>query len=167
MNRSFVLALSLVLVSLMAVPARAAGEEGTIARNFLKFLRSDKAIVSAERLERSRLDPLLPSVTVGQLFHLQGGGYILVSPDKSISPVKAYSLTGDFSALPEAYRQALLAELELRVRVAATGTGRTPLTTAPSETEQQWNFLLNLDTLRLPLTYTAGTNLLSTQWNQS
>ncbi len=163
---SLVIALGLLQVLLTVGPARAAGEEETIARNFLKFLRSDKAILSTEIFERNLLDPGSAPVAVGQLFHLQGGGYIIVSADRSVSPVKAYSLRSDFAALPEPYRQALLAELELRVRIAATGAGRTPLAATPSETERQWDFLLNFDASRMPLAYTAGTNLLGSRWNQ-
>ena len=161
----FLIALGLSL-SIPASPAGAAGDQEAIALNFLKFLRSDKTIFSAERLEGNRLDSALPPVTIGHLFHLQGGGYLLVSEDRSISPVKAYSLTGDFAALPPPYREALLAELELRVRVALTGTGRTPLEAGMTETEKQWDFLLRLDERRLPLAYTVGTYLLQTKWNQ-
>jgi hypothetical protein len=161
----FLIALGLFLC-IMAAPAGAAGEQETIAVNFLKFLGSDKAIFAAEILEGNRLDPSLPPVTVGHLFHLDGGGYLLVSPDRSISPVKAYSLTGDFAALPAPYRQALLAELELRARVALAGVARAPLDAGMTETEKQWDFLLRLNEMRLPLAYTAGTYLLQTKWNQ-
>jgi hypothetical protein len=161
----FLITLGLFL-SILAAQAGAAGDQETIALNFLRFLGSDKTIFSAERLEGNRLDPSLPTVTIGYLFHLDGGGYLLVSPDRNISPVKAYSLTGDFAALPPPYREALLAELELRARVTLAGTGRAPLDAAMPETEKQWDFLLRLDQMRLPLAYTAGTTLLQTKWNQ-
>jgi hypothetical protein len=158
--------LGLVLVA-FAMPAHAAGMEETVALNFLQFLRSDKRILAAEVLDGNRLDPALPPVTVGHLFHLDGGGYLLVSPDRSISPVKAYSLTGDFPALPEPYRRAVLMELELRARVALAGTRRTPLSTELAETEARWDFLLGFDSARMPLdAYVPGTNLLQTRWNQ-
>ena len=162
----FLVTLGLFLF-ILAAPAGAAGDQETIALNFLKFLRSDKAILSAEILEGNRLDPALVPVIVAHLFHLKGGGYLLVSADRSISPVKAYSLVGDFAALPPTYRQALLAELELRARVALAGTGRAPLEAGMTETEARWDFLLRLDTGRMPLEYTAGTYLLQTKWNQT
>jgi hypothetical protein len=157
--------LGLILVAL-AAPVHAAGEEEMVARNFLKFLGSDKTILSSEVLQGSLLDPALPPITVGNLFHLQGGGYILVSPDRSISPVKAYSLVGDFTALPEPYRRALLAELELRARVALEATGRMPLDAGTTETGARWDFLVGFETGRMPLAYTRGTHLLETHWNQ-
>jgi hypothetical protein len=154
-------------LSWTAGPAAAAGDEETVARNFLAYLRSDKAIVETEALEGSLLAADLAPVAVGHLFRLGGGGYILVSPDRSISPVKAYSLSGDFADLPTAYRNAVLAELELRVRVAAVGTGaRRPLSAEPTETERQWNFLLAFDAARRPLAYTPGTFLVTSRWNQ-
>lgn len=159
--------LGLILVS-FAAPVYAAGEEETVARNFLQFLRSDKTILSSEVLQGNLLDPSLPPVTIGYLFHLDGGGYLLVSPDRSISPVKAYSLAGDFAALPEPYRKALLNELELRARVALAGAVRSPLDAGMTETEKQWTFLLGFDTLRMPLAaYTPGAWLLRTRWNQT
>jgi hypothetical protein len=166
-SRTFLLPvfLGLILVAL-AVPVHAAGDEETVARNFLKFLRSDKTILSSEVLQGNLLDPALPLVTVGHLFHLQGGGYLLISSDRSISPVKAYSLTGDFSGLPESYRKALLSELELRFRVALEAAGRMPLDAGTTETGARWDFLLGFEAGRIPLAYTDGTALLQTRWNQ-
>jgi hypothetical protein len=150
----------------LAVPVHAGDDEQTVARNFLKFLRSDKTILSSELLQGTLLDPNLPPVIVGHLFKLQGGGYLLVSPDRGISPVKAYSLVGEFSALPEPYRKALLSELELRARVALAGTGRAPLDAGMTETEKQWDFLLQWDAGRVPLSYAPGNHLLETEWDQ-
>ncbi len=150
----------------LAAPVHAAGEEETVARNFLQFLGSDKTILSSEVLQRNPLDPALPPVTVGHLFHLQDGGYLVVSPDRSITPVKAYSLSGNFAALPPPYREALLAELELRVRVALAGAARAPLEAGMTETEKRWDFLLRFDGARAPLAYMPDTYLLQTKWNQ-
>ncbi|MCE5266107.1 MAG: C10 family peptidase [Deltaproteobacteria bacterium] len=157
--------LGCVLLSL-AVPLHAAAEAEAVARNFLKFLRSDKVIVASESLQGNLLDQALAPVTLGYLFHLSGGGYLLVSSCRSISPVKAYSLIDDFSGLPEPYRKALLEELELRARVALEDAGRMPLDAGISETAARWDFLLGFEPGRMPLAYVPGTFLLKTRWNQ-
>ncbi|MBW6484680.1 MAG: C10 family peptidase [Syntrophobacterales bacterium] len=162
-------ALCLVFLLFAAVTAQA-GDQATIASNFLKFLGSDKKIISEKIVERNILAPTLASVPVAHLFQLADGGYVLVATDRSISPVKAYSLAGDFAALPEPYQKAILDELELRVRVAALPVaGRTPLATGVSETEARWNFLLSYDAAaaRQPLAvYEPGSYLLSSHWAQ-
>jgi hypothetical protein len=168
--RSLARALCLILLLFAAVPVHAADDQETVASNFLKFLGSDKKIVSGEIVERSLLDPALAPIPVAHLFQLEGGGYLLVSKDRSISPVKAYSLVGDFAALPEAYRKAILAELELRVRAALSGAaGRATLAAERTETEARWDFLLRFDEMRQPLSYddyTPGSYLLRAHWNQ-
>jgi len=164
--RPVMLAVALLVLFTMAAPAQA-DDADLIAGNFLKLLRSDKAVVSTETLAGNLLNPLLPPVNIGSLFRLEGGGYILVSPDRSISPVKAYSLVSDFDALPEPYRRALLAELELRVRTAAADTTRRVLTAGTTDTVAQWDFLLQFDATRMPLTaYLSVPSLLQTRWNQ-
>ncbi|MCK9362778.1 MAG: C10 family peptidase [Syntrophales bacterium] len=161
-------ALCLFILLVAAAPLQAAGDQATIASNFLKFLGSDKKISSEEIVERSLLAPALAPVPVAHLFKLEGGGYILVSTERSISPVKAYSLAGEFAALPEPYRKAILDELELRVRVASLpAADRAPQAVGTSETEARWDFLLRFDALRQPLAvYTPGSYLLSTHWAQ-
>jgi hypothetical protein len=156
------------LLWLQTAPVHAGTDEEIVAVNFLRFIGSDKAILSSEPLQVNLLDAALAPVTVGRLFHLAGGGYILVSGDRSISPVKAYSLEGDFAGLPEPYRLALLAELELRVRAAQeAAAGRAPLEAEASETGARWDFLLNFAAgARTPQSYTPGTWLLQSTWNQ-
>lgn len=159
-------AVCLLFLLLAAVPAQAAGDEETVALNFLKFLGSDKGIISQETLEGSLLDPALAPIPVAHLFQLGGGGYILVSTNRSTSPVKAYSLAGEFAALPEAYRKALLAELELRIRAALSVAGRAPQGVGSAETEASWDFLLRLDATRQPLAFTPGSFIISAHWSQ-
>ncbi|MHB8090556.1 MAG: C10 family peptidase [Syntrophales bacterium] len=161
-------ALCLFILLVAAAPLQAAGDQATIASNFLKFLGSDKKISSEEIVERGLLAPALAPVPVAHLFKLEGGGYILVSNDRSISPVKAYSLAGEFAALPEPYRKAILDELELRVRVASLSpSGSVPQAVGSTETEARWDFLLRFDALRQPLAvYTPGSYLISTHWAQ-
>jgi hypothetical protein len=139
-------------------------EYETIAQNFLLFRGSDKQIVSTTLISANDLAPDKPEVAIAFLAKLGKGGYILVSTARSISPVKAYSLTGDFESLPEAYRRYLFHEAEARVRNPGT-TGKYPL--GLSETEKSWDFLLQFDPARrTPLDYTPDTFLLTTRWNQ-
>lgn len=165
-NRSWITALILMLgLAFFTSPGWGqTNEYETIARNFLLFLGSDKEIVSTMMIRSNELAPSQPEADIGFLAKLDQGGYILVSTSRAISPVKAYSLTGNFDTLPEAYRRYLLLEAESRVR-NPPASGRHPL--ALSETEKSWDFLLRFDpALRAPLDYTANTFLLKTQWNQ-
>lgn len=154
------------LFFLFSVPTAYAADEETVARNFLTFLQSDKIIISGEIIERNQLDPTLAPVAVAHLFRLKGGGYILVSTNRSISPIKAYSLISDFTALPENYRKAILAELELRVRTALSRPARVLLEAERTETEVRWDFLLNINPDRLQAPYMPDTHLIQTRWNQ-
>ncbi|MCX5844058.1 MAG: C10 family peptidase, partial [Deltaproteobacteria bacterium] len=156
-----------LLFALMLPDAFAGSEQETVAQNFLKFLRSDKAIQSAQILERNSLDSSAQPIPIAHVFKLTGGGYIIVAPSKDLTPIKAYSLTNDFAALPPAYRTALLDELEAHVRSMQVAAERTTQSDGASENRLRWDFLLKLDESRLPLTYTPDTFLLSTTWNQS
>jgi hypothetical protein len=135
-----------------------------VAANFLQYKGSPKAILLLEPLEGNDLNPDLPKIRLGYLAHLEDGGYLLVSPATTISPIKAYSFSGDFGSLPPVVRQYLLNELEGRSRAAAGEGTRRPL--ALSDTEERWNFLLNFQPSRQPLGYTPDTVLLATKWNQ-
>lgn len=154
------------LFFLFSILAAYAGDEEMVAQNFLKFLQSDKTIMSEEIMKISKLNPALAPAAVAHLFHLKGGGYILVSKDRSISPIKAYSLISDFLGLPENYRNALLAELELRVRTALSRPARLLLEAEMTETGARWDFLLNFNAARLQAPYIPGTHLIQTRWNQ-
>lgn len=160
----------MVLWLFLSTPALlyAAGDQETIAFNFLRFLGSEKKVLSEEILERNAVDPEAAPVRVAHLFHLEGGGYLLVSTDRSISPVKAYSLTDDFAALPYPYRKALLDELELRVRVAGLPVaGRVPQSEKVPEAAARWKFLLDFKPQPRPL---ADVNplipLITAHWDQ-
>jgi len=153
-------------VFLNAVAAFGAEEEcGLIAKNFLKYLNSDKVIVSTRLIRANELDSALPEVAVAYLANLRDGGYILVSTSRRLTPIKAYSLKSDFETLPIAYKKFLLLEMEYCTRSIMDKT-RTSLASAVSENEKRWDFLLNLDKVRMPLAYVPDTYLLATQWNQ-
>ncbi len=140
-------------------------EYETVARNFLKYIKSDKEIVETRIIKDNALDNSLSGIDIGFLANLENGGYILISISKRLTPVKAYSLKGNFDTLPPAYKRFLTGEAEYNVRTLAT-TGRTPQSTTDQENIERWNFLLNLQQYRTPLIYTPDTHLLTTTWNQ-
>ncbi|MCX7635042.1 MAG: C10 family peptidase, partial [Syntrophales bacterium] len=128
----------------------------------LKFIGSDKRITTSETLYGNRLDPSLPPVLLGHLYHLEGGGYIVVAASRVWTPIKAYSLNSDFASLPPNFRSALLMEMELQSRA---DDGRTVLADG-GENSRRWDFLLTLDKDRMPLAYTPDTWLVKSRWNQ-
>ncbi len=147
-----------------SVSAYAQSDPEIAAASFLKFLRSDRQIVSAESINVNEVAPQQPNVIAGYLFHLSGGGYILVSASTSLTPVKAYSLNRPFAALPEPYRKYLLRELEYNIRNLGASTALQPA--AVSENQTRWDFLLRFGSLKTPYSYAPGTVLLTTKWNQ-
>jgi len=96
----------------------AQSEYDLIARNFLAFVQSNKQIGSILPIEGSELDSANP-IPVAHLVTLQGGGYILISASKNLTPIKAYSLQYDFDTLPENYKNYLLLKLEYSIRILA------------------------------------------------
>jgi hypothetical protein len=155
-----------ILLALTPLKAFAESEQERVAQNYLKLLRSDKTIQSLQFLEGNRLDPSAAPVPVAHLFHLSGGGYLLIAASRSLTPVKAYSLSSDFDSLPPDYRNALLAEMEAQNRTSPLTDGRSALSDAALENAQRWDFLGNLDAARLPLADTPDTWLIRTTWNQ-
>ena len=160
---AFLISLAVLLIGAAAF---AADDQDAVATNFLKFLRSDKQILRSEIVAGNRLDAALPPIPVGHLYHLEGGGYLLIATSTSLTPVKAYSLSSNFDALPPNYRIALLDEMEAQSRTAPLIEGRSAQAVTVTENAQRWNFLLNLDSARLPLEYLQNTWLIQTKWNQ-
>ena len=155
-----------LMIAWMPTCIYAEGDQEIVARNYLRLLHSDKEILSSEIIEANRLAPDSTPIAVAQLFNLNGDGYILVAASRNLTPIKAYSLTGNFETLPPAYKTALLNELEAQLRAMQADTGRTVQSDAVSETGMRWDFLLNFNSFRLPLSYTPDTYLLQTKWNQ-
>jgi len=140
-------------------------EYDTVARNFLKFQKSVKEILSSGLIEANALDTDLPRIPVAHMVNLTGGGYIVISVSRSLTPVKSYSLSEDFQTLPDAFKTYLLLEMEYNIRTQTTSR-TTPQSYTVTETENRWNFLLNYDNLRLAYDYTPDTYLLATAWKQ-
>lgn len=141
-----------------------AAEAERAAQNFIAYIQSERTIRAAEILEANRLDPEQPEMAVAYLFHLDEGGYILVSASRNLSPIKAYSLSGDFDDLPPPVREFLLREVEYNMRVTEKSSGISTQTLSP--TQQSWDFLLNPSADRSTQTYTPHTELLTSAWNQ-
>lgn len=146
-----------------ATRADASSECETVAKNFLSYLQSSKGVLSSHPLEANELAPDEPPVHTGCLVTLEGGGYILVSGSHKLTPIKGYSLKGDFETLPDAYKKYILNEMEHNARTAES-TGRT--VQSIGENEKRWDFLLNYPAVRTPLVYVPDTFLLSTTWKQ-
>ncbi|MEW6427679.1 MAG: C10 family peptidase [Thermodesulfobacteriota bacterium] len=162
MSRPFTLFVVLSLL-LHALPA-AAVDTATArkaADNFLLFKHSDRQVAALTPLRGNRLAPGSAAVEIGHLASLTGGGYLLIASQEDAQPIKGYSLSRDFSELPPAYRDFLLAEMEWRVRAAATT--RQP---AAVTRNSAWDFLLTFDQRRTPLAYVADTWLLDSRWGQ-
>lgn len=140
-------------------------EYDIVARNFLKYLNSDKKIISTRIIEGNQLDIVLAKVSVAYLANLKNGGYILVSTSRNLTPIKAYSLSDDFRTLPEAYKKFLLLEMEYNARTIMAQK-RTTQVASVSQAQKSWDFLLNFEKVRATLAYTPDTYLLTTQWNQ-
>ncbi len=137
----------------------------TVARHFLTYLNSGKAIDAIEILEGNDLAPDLPATTLGALVRLAGGGYCLIAASMELTPIKAYSLTREFEALPPPYRRYLLREMEANVRgVAALDRSRSTLDL--SKNGMRWSFLLDDVPGRVPMAEATTAYLLKTQWNQ-
>ncbi|MDL1964161.1 MAG: C10 family peptidase [Deltaproteobacteria bacterium] len=141
-------------------------EYDIVARNFLKYLNSDKEIVSTRIIEGNHPDSLPAKVSVAFLANLKNGGYILVSTSRNLTPIKAYSLSDDFLTLPEAYKKFLLSEMEYNARTIMARKRTTQVATV-SQAQKSWDFLLNFEQVRATLAYTPDTYLLTTQWDQN
>ena len=141
-------------------------EYDLIARNFLAFVRSNKQIYSTLVMEGSVLDSSNP-IPIAHLVNLQGGGYILISASKSLTPIKAYSLHYNFDSLPDTYKNYLLLELEYGIRTV--GEGKKTLyksSGAITANQERWEFLTNYTAKKRLKTYEPDTFLIKTQWKQ-
>lgn len=114
----------------------AESEYNIVAENLLKYLSSDKEIISYRIIEANSLDSTSEKVVIAYLADLEGGGYILVSASKCLNPVKAYSLSHDFATLPDPYKQFLLSEMEYNIRTITTSE-RTTKSVTDSETQER------------------------------
>ncbi|MGA1876110.1 MAG: C10 family peptidase [bacterium] len=139
-----------------------------VARNFLAFLRCPRGIASGEFIERNGLDPSLPKIPVAYLARLAGGGYILISASRNLTPIKAYSLKDNFETLPPRYREYLLLEVEYGIRTTSQ-PGRSLLieqAAPPDLNRGRWDFLLNFDASKERGRYEPNTFLLTARWGQ-
>lgn len=138
------------------------------AKGFLAFLSSPKAIVAIDILKENSLNPVLEEIESGALVRLEDGGYILIAPGRSLTPIKAYSLTRPFNDLPPAVQEYLRREMEGNARLVREHDVRGARRIMGfSENETRWDFLLNFEASRHALAYVPDTWLLKTTWNQN
>ena len=156
---------ALVLLLTSSAFCQSMEEMGTVALNFLKFRNIPKAMVSSRIIDANQLAPSEAPVPVAWLADLEGGGFILVAASKDLTPVKAYSPNRNYEALPKAYRNYVIAELEWNIRAAAA-VRKTTSADATSENGRRWKFLLELQQTRSIESYTPDTYLVTTLWNQ-
>jgi hypothetical protein len=124
----------------------------TVAENFLKFKGVNKNIVSNETIEKDGL-------TVGTIFYLSDGGYIVIPTSQNASPIKAFSFKSP--EVPDLYREHLANSL---AGFYTNGLARI----TDSRISERWDFLQNYETSsRVLNTYTPDTHLLTTTWNQT
>lgn len=135
----------------------------TVADNFLRYRQAVKIIISLTPLSLNLLAPGEPPLLVGYRADLSGGGYLLISASRQSLPIKSYSLASDFAALPPAYQDFLLRDMEAQAR--AQGQVRLPAA-ATTAAGTAWDFLLSLTAKHLPLAYAPDTWLLTSHWNQ-
>jgi hypothetical protein len=136
-----------------------------VAQNFLKYLNCDKEILSARMIEANTLNPTLAKMPVAYLVNLKDSGFILISTSDEFTPIKAYSLHGDFDTMPAPFKEFLLLEMEYNCRQAVM-SGTIAKKGSISDTQRRWNFLLNYDQARTASVYNPNTYLLTTTWNQ-
>ncbi len=126
-------------------------ELSLISSNFLSFKSSDLTPKSILPIEKN-------AQILGYIISLDSPGYLLIPANRSLPPIKAYSLKSDFETLPSWYKDFLVEELEY----FHENRNITPRAVSPNAAK--WDFLLNF-TGRQPR-YTAGEILITAHWNQ-
>jgi hypothetical protein len=152
----FILFIFLV-VTLWEIRATAAPIEESLARkvagNLLIHLHAENIIVTVEDIESS-------GQKVGYLVTLSPNGYILVAANDIKVPIKGYSLSSTFYALPEPYRTNILQELEV------SDISRKTLAPQDNANAPYWTYLQKNTPDTLRKNYFPDTYLLSTEWGQ-
>lgn len=141
------------------------------AQNFLSYINSPRTIASMESIQGNHLDSNQPALHCGWVFHLNGGGYMVMPSSGNRFPVKAYSPANDYRLLPSPYRNFVEKELELYARMdQETAQGYRTVQTVGEEDQAAhaaWEFLLNWrPENRTRQAYVPDTVLLNTTWNQ-
>jgi len=127
-------------------------EYRTVANNYLAYLNCSKTIQSVAHINTNQKN-------IGRIFHLDGGGYLIIPETTILPPIKGYSLKNDYHSLPQAYKDFIINELEIYQRVKP---GR-----SSSINSKSWEFLLNDTFISDNKTnYPPDTILLQTTWNQ-
>jgi hypothetical protein len=127
-----------------------------VANNFLAYKNCGKKIVSVEKI-------IFNQKNVGRVFHLDGGGYLIMPETIILPPIKGYSLKNDYDSLPDAYKAFLINELKIYQSNTNSKNVRTD-----SINYKKWDFLIKFDSTRQKKrNYIPDTFLLQTSWNQN
>jgi uncharacterized protein (DUF2345 family) len=142
----------LTIVSLL-ISSLWSSEYRDVAENFLKYRGVDKTIESSETLSKG-------SITVGYIYNLSGGGYIVVPNSKYISPIKAYSFSS--SKIGEFYRNFIINDL-YGIEMVGSNLNRA----IDSKVSDRWSFLGDSSRVTNRVLYsTSSERLTETNWNQ-
>jgi len=108
-------------------------------------------------------------VLLGYVARLEPQGYILLTSDDLVPPVKLYSEDGSFENLPPGFKAVIETELLEDLTCLSLSAAKTALTDTPHR--QQWNKLLGLQgnsqSLSEPSGLLEGVPLLTTAWHQN
>ncbi len=126
----------------------------TVAENFLTYLKSDKKIIHTEQLKEGDL-------ITGYVMELEKSGYILIPAEKTLPPIKAYSLNSNFDTLPDWYKKFLTDELIASQKIKEIRSNNTT-----NNNLSKWDFLLSYKERRDARQYTPDTFLIKTAWEQ-
>jgi len=125
-----------------------------VAHNFLAYKNCSKKILSVEKI-------IFNQKNIGRVFHLNGGGYLIMPETKILPPIKSYSLKSNYDSLPDAYKDFLIKELKIYQSNRKNSRMN-------SINHKHWDFLIKFDsTHQKKRNYTPDTFLLKTTWHQN
>jgi len=124
-----------------------------VANNYLAYINSSKKILSVEKIQ-------LNQIIIGRVFHLDGGGYLIIPETNILPPVKGYSLKNNYDSLPQAYKDFIVGELQIY-------QSNKKSTRSDTINSNRWDFLLSNVSRSQNRNDTSDTVLLKTTWNQN
>jgi len=125
-----------------------------VAKNYLAYMNSSKSILFVEKIMSNQK-------TIGRVFHLDGG-YLIMPETQILPPIKGFSLKNNYHSLPKAYKDFIVAELQIY-----QSSTNNKSTHSDSTNRKRWDFLLSNVSRYHKGIYTPDTILLQTTWNQN
>jgi len=153
---SFFFICLVMIISSTAQASMTEKDYNKVAKNYLTYINSHKRINAVSHL----YDNQKP---IGRVFHLSGGGYLVVPETKILPPIKAYALKKDYESLPQAYKKFIINELKVyQNNINNKSHRKHTLNTA------RWDLLLsNPKKIQNKRNDRPDTFLLQTTWNQN